>query len=100
MINFNKLVSNYKISYHNSDTHILKLQIQNTSCINCLSKVKDTLITKKMVIFKINLFCTTTGYFLPFFSSLLKKEMEEEKENEVAKPVSSSPKILLPMMNY
>ena len=29
--------------------------------------------------------CTTTGYFYPF-SSILKKR-EEEKENEVAKPV-------------
>ena len=39
-----------------------------------------------MVNFKSVLFCTKTGYFLPFFSSLLKKR-EEEKENEVAKPV-------------
>ena len=31
--------------------------------------------------------CTTTDYFLPLFSSLLKKKREEEKENEVAKPV-------------
>ena len=30
--------------------------------------------------------CTTTGYPLPLFSSLLKKE-EEEKENLFAKPV-------------
>ena len=33
----------------------------------------------------VNFDCTTTGYFLPFFSSLQKKR-EEEKENEVAKP--------------
>ena len=26
----------------------------------------------------------TTGYFLPFFASLLKKKKEEEKKNELA----------------
>ena len=36
--------------------------------------------------FKCILFCTTSGYFLPFFSFLLNKR-EEENENEVAKPV-------------
>ena len=30
--------------------------------------------------------CTKTGYFLPLFYSILKKG-EEEKENEVEKPV-------------
>ena len=44
----------------------------------------------KVVEFSMNfnciLFCTTTGYFLPFFSSL-KKKMEEKKENEISKLV-------------
>ena len=44
---------------------------------------------KNRVNFKSILFCTTTGYFLPLFSSLLKKRREEERENEVAKPVLS-----------
>ena len=42
---------------------------------------------KKKINYKSILFCTTTGYFLPFSSSLQKKNREEEKKNEVGKPV-------------
>ena len=48
----------------------------------------------------VNFDCTTTGYFLPFFSSLQKKR-EEEKENEVAKPFFlNSPNIIYKECNY
>ena len=53
--------------------------------IALLENLKPIHLTTNYGNFDCILFCTTTGYFLPFFSSLLKKR-KEEKENEVAKP--------------
>ena len=47
-----------------------------------------------LVNFKCILFCTTTSYFVPFFSSLLEKR-EEEKENKVAKLVLCATKRII-----
>ena len=62
------------------------IEIQNVKAWNW--SIKLLIIGFRVKIYWITK-CTRTGYFLPFFSSPLKKR-EEEKENKLAKPVFNS----------